>query len=716
MDLAATWHKLTDSGTMRIRVSQALRGTFAAAVPFLVLRATGHPAGALFTTIAALFLSVADGGGPYRERLTVMLIVTTVVPLTLFLGMHVRGTWYVATALMFLVAMAGGMTRILGPAGIPVGLQTGLGFVIGLYVPGGLLESLQYVGYFVAGAAWTILLALLVWRVRPYRRLRYQAGEAFSQVAATFRLLEEGVARPGTDYESRLSAQQRANRDTFAEFRETLGTTAGQGQTPPAFIPDLIVLLHAASGLEAAAVSLTGMLGPEGPENAPEALRRHIADTVAAMRAAADGIASALLSGDRYGGGEVSAQVAALEAAAREHPDTVSITESIAFLEACLRHLQIAERATVRLAGKAPTQLAMLPPLHGPVFPNFSLHLLRANLTIRSLLFRHGIRMGLAAALGTALYLVFHIPHGIWLPLTTLLVLQPHFGATLPRALHRVGGTLVGAGVASLVVFLSAGSPGGIDAAILVSVFFTIVFIRQRYWVAVVFITLLIILLLDLLTHHPWESIVERVFNTLGGAVIALVSGYLLWPSPERRRLPEQLADAVQADRRYLAATFSGLSDAIIAAEKADAARGQAELATANVEAALGRMLAEPRHMRGRAGEAIALLTYLQRLGRHITRLAVYVESRPLHLETAAALHHCLDATLAAITVTLRDGETATIEDSGPACRDLEAESRREGEALSGEAAAIAFQVSEIVDDVNNLAEACAAYRSAAGS
>lgn len=714
MELAATWDKLTGSGTARILFSQALRGSIAAAVPFLVLRAMGHPGGALFTTIAALFLSVADAGGPYRERLTVMLIVTTVVPLTLFAGMHVRETWYVATVLMFLIAMAGGMTRLLGPAGIPIGLMGGLGFVIGLYVPGGLVESLQYMGYFVAGAAWTILLALVVWRVRPYRRLRYQAGEAYSQIAATFRLLQEGVARPGADYETRLSEQQRVSRDTLAEFRETLGTTAGQGQTPPAFIPDLIVLLNTASAIEAAAVSLTGMLGPEGPEGVPEVMRGRIADTIAAMGRAAEGIAAALLAGVRYDSGEVTERMEALDAAAHDASQSASVTESVAFLDTCFRHLQIVERATSRLAGRFPTHLTMLPPLHGPVFPNFSLHLLRANLTFRSLLFRHGVRMGLAAALGTALYLIFHIPHGIWLPLTTLLILQPHFGATLPRALHRVGGTLVGAGVASLVVYLSGGWAPGVDTAILVSVFFTVLFIRRTYWIAVVFITLLIILLLDLLTHHPWESIIERVYNTLGGAAIALVAGYLLWPSPERRRLPEQFAEAVEAGRQYLADAFAGLSGTARPAGETDKVRGQAELAIANVEAALGRMLAEPRHMRQRAREAMAMLTYLQRLGRHTTRLTVYVESRPLKLETAEALHHCLDATLAAVAVTLRDGATATIEDSGPACRDLEAESRRESEALSGSASAIAFQVSEIVDDINNLAEACAAYLRAA--
>lgn len=711
MDLAAIGDRLSASGSTRILVSQALRGTFAAAVPFLVLRATGHPAGALFTTVAALFLSVADAGGPYRERLTVMLLVTAIAPLMLFAGMHVRGAWYLAAAVMFAIALAGGMTRILGPAGIPIGLQSGIAFVIGLYVPGGLLQSLAYMGYFVAGAAWTILLALLVWRIRPYRRIRYQAGEAFAQAAATFGLVHEGIARRDADFERRFTGQQRASRETRTEFEATLGAALGEGQAPPALVPDLIVLLHAASGLEAAAVSLAGTLASGAAAEIPEALRRRIADAVSSIRDAADGLSSALLAGTRYEGSDAAERVAALQEAARAQPHAAAVAESAAFLDTCLRHLRIAERATARLAGRSATHLTMLPPLHGPVFPNFSMHLLRANLTFRSLIFRHGLRLGLAAALGTALYLVFHIPHGIWLPLTILLVLQPHFGATLPRALHRVGGTLVGAGLAGAAVFLFGGAQPGIDAIVLVSVFFTVVFIRRRYWIAVTFITLLIILLLDLLTHHPWEEIVERIGNTLGGALIALVAGYLLWPSPERGRLPEQLAAAVDAARGYLEAAFAGLAGEAPVPAEAGRARSRAELTAANAEAALGRMLAEPRHMRRRANEAMTMLTYLQRIGRHLTRLALYAHQRPRRLESADAVRRCLDATLAAVAATLRDGGAEAGADAGPACLDLEAECRREGEAAGGAASTIAFQVSEIVDDVNNLAEACIAYR-----
>lgn len=711
MQLAAFRKRLNPSGSTRILISQALRGTFAAAVPFVALRLTGHPGGALFTTIAALFVSNADAGGPYRQRLTVMLLVTGIVPVTLFVGMHTREIWYVATASMFLIAMAAGMTRLLGVAAIPIGLQSGLGFVIGLYVPGGLEASLQYMGYFLAGALWTILLALVVWRIRPYRRIRYQAGDCFQHLADMLMLLHKRLATDTPQIDTRLIDPQRGSRQALDDLRSAMGETLEEGQLALPFLADLIVVLNAATQLDAAAVGLDSGLSRATLRVLPENIQRDTLATITALGQGAGDIAAALLTGSELKSGEMAGpQLEDLGLDLQQAPGNAQQSESFALLEVCTRQLRIAQRATMRLAGGAGRQLAVLPPLHGPVFPNFSLHLLRSNLTPRSLIFRHGLRLGIAAALATALYLVFRVPHGLWLPLTVLLIMQPHLGATLPRALHRVGGTVLGAVIAGLCLLALGGTPG-IDVAILVCVFFTIFYIRRRYWVAAAFITPFIILLLDLLSHHPWIEIVERIGDTLGGAVIAVVAGYLLWPSPERQRLPVLLVDAVESLRAYLNSAFAQLSETPEAEVNTLRVRGAAELAIANVDAALGRMLAEPRHMRSRAKQTMTVLTYLQRTSRHLTRLSVYVAQRPWQLHNAEPLRQCLDATLRAIVLLLgHQGGEYPQTGTEPACQRLEAECRNEAKQSGTDAAVIAFQVGEIVDDINNLAEACASY------
>lgn len=224
---------LGDSGATRIRVAQALRGTFAVAVPFLTLRIAGYPVDALFATLATISVSLADSGGPYRQRLAVMLLVTTIVPITMLAGMQTGDIWYLSTAIMFTIAMAGGMTYVLGTAAIPIGLQSGLGFLIGVSVPGSISENLQHLGVYLAGAAWTIFLALFIWRIRPYRRIRYQTAECFRQVAAVFALVEHYLNAPSALFERDLSDQQSRSREAQRQLEIQIGETLFSEQELP---------------------------------------------------------------------------------------------------------------------------------------------------------------------------------------------------------------------------------------------------------------------------------------------------------------------------------------------------------------------------------------------------------------------------------------------------------------------------------------------------
>src|SRR5205085_8047808 len=94
----------------------------------------------------------------------------------------------------------------------------------------------------------------------------------------------------------------------------------------------------------------------------------------------------------------------------------------------------------------------LLPPLSTGNPRGYVLGALRAQLSLRSAIFRHALRVAVAAAAGTAIMIRFEVPHGIWLPMTTLVVLQPEFGGTLSRAFQRTAGTAAGAVIAGLLL------------------------------------------------------------------------------------------------------------------------------------------------------------------------------------------------------------------------------------------------------------------------
>ncbi len=70
----------------------------------------------------------------------------------------------------------------------------------------------------------------------------------------------------------------------------------------------------------------------------------------------------------------------------------------------------------------------------------------------------YAIRLGIALALATALYQIFHLPleRGYWIPMTVVLVLRSDFLTTFTRGIARLLGTMLGAVLTTLLlVFLA---------------------------------------------------------------------------------------------------------------------------------------------------------------------------------------------------------------------------------------------------------------------
>lgn len=608
------------SGAARVNLTIALRGTLAAAVPFLWLNAIGHPAEALFATIAVLNLCIADSGGPYRQRLIVMAVIAVVVPFVLVAGMQAQPIWWLAVGLMFVVAFLGGMARLFGGAGMAIGLIASLLFLIGIEVPGTWAQSLRYAGVYFAGAAWTILIVLVFWRFRPYRRIRLEVGECFRQLTDAVSVLKRVCAAAGAADERAFADAQMRVRDSVQLTKQTLGETFFQSESLPPFLADLGVLLRAAGRINAAVGSLAESAGVSGAKRlSPDGLRE-LAALLDRIEGDCQDIAAHLLEQ-----GEGRRAEDRREELSGDNDGCLADIQTL--LNVISRQLDAAMRVVDRLATHR-RRRGLLPPLHGPSFPQGGWSLIRANFNPGSLVFRHALRVAAATSLGLAAYLLLGIPHGMWLPLTVLIVLQPHMGATMTRALHRTGGTILGAILAGVLVYLFQDT-AFMPAAILGCFFLTLLFFRRRYWLAVMFLTPLIILLLTLLVHHPWVQIAERIGNTLGGAMLALAAAYWLWPSWEYRRLPDLIADAVAANRRYFTAIAEAAERGTEPGWPLAGIRAQAELATTNMRASLDRMLTEPKRFHTQVSRAIPLITHIERLTRHVSRLSIYLHNTP---------------------------------------------------------------------------------------
>ena len=149
---------------------------------------------------------------------------------------------------------------------------------------------------------------------------------------------------------------------------------------------------------------------------------------------------------------------------------------------------------------------------------------LRHHLSLRTAVGRYSARMALVVMAATEVYRHTGFVTGAWVPMTTLLVVRPDLIQTLTRGTMRVSGTLLGAGLAGVVV--EGLHPPPVMLAVLVCAFAWCAFatLNVNYSLFTLNLTAYIVFLLAL-ARLPAATVVQRrAFYTLLGGAIALLA------------------------------------------------------------------------------------------------------------------------------------------------------------------------------------------------
>ncbi|MBS1228146.1 MAG: YccS/YhfK family integral rane protein [Proteobacteria bacterium] len=248
---------------------------------------------------------------------------------------------------------------------------------------------------------------------------------------------------------------------------------------------------------------------------------------------------------------------------------------------------------------------------------------LLGQLSLRSPLMRHAIRLSVALAVGYALMLMTGDSYGFWILLTIVFVCQPQYGATLTRLIERIGGTVLGlcVGWALLRLFADplAQSVFVVAAAVLFFIFRT-----TRYTLATAGITMFVLLSFNQVSDG-YGLIVPRLLDTLAGSLVAGLSVWLVLPCWNSLRLPRLAADTLRRQARYFSeimAQYSGAGRHDNLAYRI--ARRDAHNADAALSSALTAAFREPAYIRRHIESGTrflvlshTLLNYLSALGAH---------------------------------------------------------------------------------------------------
>jgi uncharacterized membrane protein YccC len=608
-----------------------IRNTAAVVLPLGIGLAMGYPEIGLGVAAGALDTMFSDQPGPYRQRMRQLLLASLAAGIASLVGFLIGGALLPILLATAACGFFGGLLVVFGTDTARVGMTSMILLVITASTPTSFEHAVGGAALIFAGGLLLTTFSLAAWPLQRYWPERLALTNVYAGLAALARQQAHDDAEVPALTEAMTTLQ-----------RTLLGRHRAHGRAMEAFG----VLLELAERIR---LELTAM----AELHANPAIHAMFRDDAARVLAA---IADALEQGDSPEQADRALQT--LRASERAVLDGGGNADGLAGhihalagqLAAAVRNADWAGSRGELRASAAETRLPK------SLRSSSAWATLRANLTPRSVAFRHAVRM--AVCLSAALWIsrLLHLPHGYWLPMTAAIVLRPDFAATFNFGLLRVLGTVLGLVLTTVLLHITPDEPWAHLALMAVLCLAFRYLASAHYGIAVAALTGTVVILLSFEGVNPGLAVSDRVLNTALGCSMALLA-YVAWPTWERGRARAALAVMLDAYAGYLRA-LAQPGQTVAHRDTRTAAR----TARTNAQASIDRMRTEP----ATPPELLALARALFANGNRLARTAMTLEATlddiatlPAQDQISRFVRHAADA-LQTIAGDLRAQRTAT--------------------------------------------------------
>jgi uncharacterized membrane protein YccC len=623
----------------------ALRNTAAIVLPLAIGITSGQVAAGLGVAAGALNTMFSDQPGAYRRRMRRMLLTAVAAGVSAFVGSLLGAHPALLVLAALLWGVGGGLLVALGTDAGRAGLTSMILLVVMAAQPREVDGAAAAAALIFAGGVLQTLFAIAAWPLQRYRPERQALAEICRQLASSARAsLAPALAPPVTqaliEVEDLLHGAHRARGPVMERFR-ILAELVERIRLELLALGDLRDAL-----VEGEAKSTLGRL----LEYAARAL-----DTLAVAldRGSSPLSASAAMEG-------LTAALAALverQSRSTDRRERRQLLIAIARAQGLAGQLRAVVRNTdfAGSRGELRAQAAERK-LPRALRPRDALAVLRANIGLSSIAFRHALRCGVCLALAVAAERALGLPHGYWIPMTIAIVLKPDFAGTFRVGLLRVAGTLAGLVLTTALLHYAFGSAWEQLALLGVLCVGFRMLVSMHYGLGVMLLTGMVVILLAFDGTAPGETMFARGVASVIGSAAALAA-YALWPTWEHHRVRPALAGMLAAYRDYFHDLLHGDP-----ARRA-ATRTAARSARTNAEASLARMRDEPRrdlHLLALADGVFANANRFVRASMSLEAALDGASALPAR-DALLAFAARIEASLDALSIALRDGGTPAI-------------------------------------------------------
>ncbi|UKJ08669.1 FUSC family protein [Solitalea lacus] len=581
---------------------------------------------AVFGGLAAELISWARVTGSFAQRLWVIILGSLAVSIAAFLGTIAGGNMATAMAFLLIVAFLSGMARGLGDHGLTLGTLAVVLFLLSLNGPN-TIESALHRAFAVSlgGLLAIILRVLILWFLKPMLPYDVAISKPWTVGAGMMGMIPNLATIDEREAESRLNDEEVNLRLAINGLLPYLR----KGDSKLVSVRrELLKVVRAGSRFGSTAMALFYEMNEINKHERLRFILPTLNNTFQSLELAGSTVSHYLLSRSAEDEELLKIRIQRVEnmiviirkrldAAGLPLYDKVEVLKVINMFELSVRYLHTALSWAERIDEKR-KQLSFITHFQPAISIRTQWRNTISEFTADSELFRHSLRLAVIAVLGIFLFYFFDIPRGYWISLTIMVVLQPDYSSTRLKAWDRLLGTLGGVMVGSLIIHFVQ-FHYIVFIIIAICLFLYLYFVSRNYALAVFFLTIELVALIDLTLPYDWHIGFYRVMNTVLGGVIAVASAYLLWPKWEHIRLNQYLAKALIANKAYLLQVGHEFKEKTGFHARLIALRRKAEVANLNMAEALKRIKYEPgaSKVNLKLGEELAY--YNAKLTREIT-------------------------------------------------------------------------------------------------
>jgi uncharacterized membrane protein (TIGR01666 family) len=620
-------------------LSGAVRITFGILFPAMLMGYFNNLPAGIVVSLGAMCVGNTDNPGPIHHRRNGMIACILIIFAVTLLTGFASGSSLLMGCFVFLFCFVFSMMGIYGSRAGSIGVNALLIMVLNIDHRHQGLDIVLNAVYVLAGGVWYMVLSLALYSIRPFKLVQQALGDCVQATAAYLRI-KASFYDAGVDYDRSyrqlieeqidIHEKQELVRELLFKSRDIVKDSTPIGRVLVMIFLDIVDLFERVMTSHQDYPSLHGQF-----DGTPvlEEFRQLILD----MASELDGIGIALKSGkpsDETGflSSRISQVKGSFNRFRDEHREAgnaegfIGLRHILESIEDIADRLHTLHGYTSYDRDLATTTGSRVEYEQFVSHQDISQKLFIDNLSLKSNIFRHSLRVSIATIVGYLISRFLPFGHGYWILLTIIVILKPAYSLSKKRNYERLVGTLAGALTGLLIIYL-INDRTALFVLMILFMIGTYTFLRTNYLLCVTLMTPYILLLFHLLYPADFRGIIsDRVIDTVIGSGIAFLANVFLVPSWEHEQIGNDMVRIIEDNLRYFTTISGAFSGKAATVTQYKLSRKHAFVSLANLSDAFNRMLSEPKRKQKDARQMHQFVVSNHMLTSHIATLSYYAQ------------------------------------------------------------------------------------------